>query len=719
MTTFATCLRQPAFLACRRIPAIRLAMIALATSWAGARAADAPASASAPSLTPATATATAPVPTSQPRFIDPTHTLATCVPANARLYLELRHLDDMMRAPLGIEVAYAFSGMFSSPAMDSAPAGGSALRQTLAAAVGMEKAEAAQLLLGGRLAITADGWSGLSDAVLLAWPTDPAALEMELSAARTAESESAKVRHYRLRLGYELACDGRTAVVGRPQKKGSLFARTLDVVEKGADALAATADFRERVSVLPADAQVVIYMGKSAPESRGVQNPLMTWWPDNWPWLETAAVGLVLRPEAVNVEVSGLLASQGLELGGGDAPVDCLRQLPDSTLLAWSQSIDFVQGYRQMAGSNAAHDGWWPIDLLLDEELDRGVIEEQLLSHLVGDSVFVVDQVATKPEDSKETAQPLLLPSFALIVETDDPDAVSGALLQAAQQLVNRLNAQASQGDELLALQQAPASAGGPMIFTVPVGQRFSRSTQCDFLRAAEISGTVADRWLILATSSAHVRRILDARRGAMPTLVSAALEGVRQRLDQRGGRLRGVMVAQPRAIGLVIDSWLQHVEAHHPQLLADEWWEKLLRRHRASGQQLGILARTKDGMAEVIDVSPGGPARDHLRPGDLITAVDGIRIDAEQPLKSLREYLAGRARPDRVTLLIRRGEASQEIVIPMEDGSGANMHPLQFLARVASFCRLFSSASFVAWQREPGAVELHFDLRTAQTQPE
>lgn len=645
-------------------------------------------------------------------------TLAAQVPADAAIYLEIRQIPRLpgSRPETGLaSAAYAIlqTATSSAPADADSPLPEISPRQLFAGAVGLDaSSRAMELLFSGPVAIAADGWSGLSDAVLLARPADPVALEAELASYRTGELSLSAPRRYALANGHELACDGRTAVVGRMRPR-SLFARTLNLLSVGGESLAATAEFRERTASIAADAQVLLFIGKSRAGAAEGQNPLSAWWPEDWPRIKTLALGLVWGAEGAYVSCSARLDPTGPALTRSEPPVQILRRLPTTVVAAWTQAIDYVADYRRMRNRLALEPDGFHFDTL-ESDLEPGIIEKRILGHLVGDTVIAIDQVSVAPKETGSDVEKLSLPVAALLVETDDPDAVAAALPLVAGNLVKLFNSQADAKDAIAIRAEPLAPGGGPVIYTIPIGIHQTGKTRCDLLQSLELSWTVADRWLVVATHAESVRRLVEARRGGNTPLAIGDLDKVIEQVVERGGQPRRVLFAQPRAGSAMVQTWIRHISRHHPEMLQAQWWERVLRRQRAMGKQIGILARPDHGTVEVVDALPGGPARGRLQAGDRVLAVDGNRIDADQPLQSIRDLVAARERPDRVTLLIRRGDKEQEIELsmPQEEIEGGLRSPVELLKRAAGVCRLFGSASYVLWQPRPDVVDARIDFR-------
>lgn len=680
---------------------------------AGARpvpAQTAPVPASVPATVPASATAT---------------TLAGCVPGDAAIYLEIRGLHRILGTASGAGMAAALFQLIQSAAdlapADSPPAGSAPAQadasgpehsagHLFASAVGLpSSSKTIGMLFSGPVAFAADGWSGLSDAIFLAWPADPAALEAELIGQRLAETAGTPVRRYALANGHELACDGRTAVIGR-FKRTNAYARTLEVLVGQRSSLADTSEFRERTGSISAGAQMIAYLGRARAGGESY-NPLTAWWPDNWPRVKTLALGFVWDPGGAHVKLSARLDPEGRQLTRSEPPIQVLRRLPASVVAVWTQAIDYVGDFRRLRGKLALEPEGFHFDLL-ERGLEPGIIEKRVLSHLVGDTVMLVDQVTIQPMEASDPAERLVLPVGAVLVETDDPDAVAGALPLIAANFVRLLNSQVPP-EQAVAVRQEAVVAEGPLIYSIPLGIQQAGKTRCDLLASLELSWAVADRWLVVASHSQTVRRVVEARRGTGKALGVGDLDKVVEQVVERGGQPRRVLFARPQAGSAMVDTWLEHIARHHPEMLQSQWWERLLRRQRAMGKQIGILARADNGAVEVVETLPDGPARGRLLVGDRILAVDGIKVDPAGALQSLRESVAQRTQPDKVVFLVRRGDKQQEVELPLprEEVEGLRS-PVELLRRFSAGCRLFESGSYVLWQPKPDVVDARVDLR-------
>ncbi len=92
------------------------------------------------------------------------------------------------------------------------------------------------------------------------------------------------------------------------------------------------------------------------------------------------------------------------------------------------------------------------------------------------------------------------------------------------------------------------------------------------------------------------------------------------------------------------------------------------LPRPAGGGPWLGVAYRMEEGGALIVEVIPGSPAeRAGLRPGDLVTRVDGERVDRAHPLADL----VMRHRPgETITLTFERDGERQEVEVTLGDAT-------------------------------------------------
>ncbi len=724
--------------------------------------------------------------------------LARAVPANTRLYLEFRGFDSLTSTPFNLLIARMMDRLLSStqPAGDSHPLESqpstqpAGWRQWFARTVGLANPKAADLLFTGPVAFAAEGWSGIGDAILLAEPRDPKSFEEAMKSQKA--TESAGIRKYRLNHDHELACDGHTVVIGRVSRNINLYLQAATLLEsEGGATLGEIAEFRERMSGLPRDAQIIFYAGSSA---RAAESQLFVgqWWPESWSGLRSLALGAAINTTGFTVDVNGRMDPDQKALATPPLAADALMRLPASVVVAWTQPIDFVDSTRRLMVSDAE-------GLLqsLFADMPGGSIEGQLLRHFVGSAVFVaaaapmpvppsqpsssqaasphvpprppaattsaptatasatspatIPASAARPTTSSAapatstapatapaiaplgpppptparkavTPEPgLVLPGLAMLVETDDPHAVEAALDRLTLNL-QYLVATRSGGDFASIVRRHPEGAGGQIV-SVSLGRLLAASTDCPFLATLEFSWIVWDRWLIVGTNTEVVRRLVSARRGEGPLLPSASLAQHATEVVREGATGQMLLVAQPRLLAGMLDSWVAYVTARHPEMLQPQWWQERQRQQRSMRVQLGVVptARAVGAAVEVGQILPKYPADGVLEHGDLILGVNGRSLSADAPSTSLRQMLAAASESGQVSLRIRRSGRDQDVTVKMprpEEGL-QSVEPIKLVEQAARFLRPFPTAVYAVWRPAPDLLKAHLELRfTAAARP-
>ncbi len=643
-------------------------------------------------------------------------TLAGSVPADARLFLQLRSTHLLGFPASGSAVGRLLKKLVPTtrPAPETQPAGvWVGWQELFTNAVGLDNRKAADLLFAGPLALAADGWSGLGDAILLAEPKDPAALEAELESRRDPASAGQQVRRYRLAQDHELACDGRMVAVGRSTNRSGIYPRTIALWEsEDGISLGDLGEFRERMCGLPAGAQLILYAGTNSRASAA--GPIMgAWWPEAWPRLRSAAAGVVVTASGITVETNGRLETEGQAAQSSDSLTRSLSRLPASAVVAWTQRIDFVEAFRRL-------DAAYPEGALrfLHPAPPGEEIEDRLLRHLVGDSIFMIGRAASRPTGAESD---LLLPVLALAVETDDPRTVESMMERLAGNFLESLDLESFPDGEL-PVEYKPLGPSGGGILSIAVGRLLWSQSGCPLFRSLEISWTVADRWLVIGTHAGAVREIVRARRGEVPVLSVDAIPEVMRHASPNAVAGEMLLVARPKAMSEMIDSWIGYVSRHHGEMLQPAWWHRLRQKQRLASVQLGVWPadRVLRGEVEVGQTLPNYPAHGPLKPGDRIQAVDGQALDPEHPLQSLREKLAMRERADGVTLRVLRDGREQDIEIPMPTAGWdtVSVQPLDLLRQAADLLRIFSSATYAVWRPSPEEIKARLEVRFAPGPP-
>ena len=669
----------------------------------------------------------------------PLAVLACHVPVDARLFVEIGNTQTLSSMPAGTALSDVLALLVaqvkaSGEATASAPAF-TGWRKLLSDALGLKDERAATLLLDGRLAIAADDWTALDSAVLIAQPRNPTALETQLKSRKVSDDSQPGLRQFRLDLGYEMAGDGRVYIVGRKTREGSLHSRCLRLLanEPGVP-LTELVEFRERMSEVPANSQVVLYLGTNQRRSGPATQPAGEWWPILSPPVRSVAIGAVLTEEGVAVETTGRLAA-AQDFPPHTPPVDALLFLPPSAIFAWSYPFNYVNEYRRFTTGPTQSLQRLYLDIL-QWGLPAGKLENDLLRHLVGDTVCVVARVPVYPK-GRAANNPLLMPTFAFAVETNDPEKVDDTLRQIASNMLRLANVP-STPERAIQLEEEPLrpspsahgnngefeadppSAACGTLHAIPLSRLYPPGLYRELFGAAELSWAICDGWLVMGTHRETVRQIVDARRGRSPLMSADALQQAMRRGQPPRRFPDMVLLAQPGVASEVIDSWLNYIGRNHPEMLEPKWWQQIRRQSEATQVQLGIVPApgSANGEVEVAEVLPDFPAATLLQVGDHVTAVNGQKLDLDRPLQSLKDRMATREHDDCVRLTVLRNGENRDIDIPLpiQTASAAAAQPLILLRQLSQLLRGFAFASYTTWQASRDVIQTRLDLRLASS---
>ena len=560
----------------------------------------------------------------------------------------------------------------------------------------------ADLLFDGRLAIAADGWSGLGDAVLIAAPQNPVSLFRELS--RDWPSESAgPLRMYALKEEHVLATDGRVVWLGRRSTAGALFVRCIEMAAKGRATLATTPGFQLRVGALPPDAQVLFYADTSGSSAIGVTPQ---WWPAAWPQLDATAAALTVTTDTLRIDLAGDLQA--------DAPLPLAQQqplhrlAPSSTLLMWTQPMssgDFA------GAGNAPLSAVW-----------NGVLPAKL----------------RKPLRARAFADETQVPVFVILSRLDPKSrrdgSTSGSAVTLAAAVVLTLPASVEPGslEAWLAEQTRDVGGGAEMMprpglsVGAPRSERIYRLPLVDWeppLGGYDLSSWLLPGWMIIDQQlifASHVGLLEDIVQVAAASRIDGPeADSDDAQADSR--ELVSFLRARPKRIGRTLEQWLEEIGSKRPEMLEPRWWDRLRRRERESQVQLGIIPSPSAVGVKVGETMEGYPAHRRLLVGDVIMSVDGRALDSANPRVSLRERLAGRKDPAQVVLGIRRENAERDVTIPMPTpgGWGESVSSIEAVRGIGRAIQLFEEIQFTAWHESEkllrGRLELTFDTGARQ----
>jgi hypothetical protein len=657
--------------------------------------------------------------------------LARQVPGDARLYVEIRDPVGLANSPAGALLSDMMKDLTSPTTQPAAsqpatvPAAGTQPQSTqptsapapvtwrdrLAGHIGLTQPGMLELLGSGRLAVAADSWQSLSQAILVAQPARPAELGPLLDSLTPAAPAGA-VRRYKLTNDHELAFDGTFIAIGRSENSTSLFARTLALW--GSDhgvALADIADFRDRVELLPGGSQVLLFLtGRTRAGQGGALPPIL--WPAAWNQFQSLAATVSVTPSGITVETS--TDPSRLDAAARPAGRPLLTHLPASTLLAWTHSIDYTARYRRL--SAAGDQGTFSFYRgVLENGMPKGSLETALLSHLTGDTLIILSQVArpasTVPADR---LPPLWVPAITVAIETTHPQVVMATMDRTLQNLLMLLNVQPSPAGPL-SIERTPIGPGGGTIQKIPVGRLLRQKPGSEVLGQLQLSWTVSDGLLVAGTAQEAVRDLVLARRAQAP-LLSQALPALHE--DPPGSRT--LLIAQPRLISDLLSSWAQTFSTQPGLILESDWWTQLHSVRAVSLYQLGAIpGEVVPRSVQIAFVVPDLPAADRLRAGDIVIAVEGQPLAEADAFGSLELLLAARPRVGAVQFKVIRDGCEELVEVPVAlPPPPRQIGVVEFLQQTARVMRLFASARYSTSSPSPeitiARLELQFAPATA-----
>lgn len=663
--------------------------------------------------------------------------LADYVPGDARIFIELRNIQAVLETPIGGSTLHLLANWMHTvnpeanlPYVETGESFSFDIRRwrrMFSETLELSNPRTAELLFSGRIALAADSWSGLPNAILIAEPVQCADLETLLETQRIAADQSESYRRYLFTGEYELACDGRVVVVGKSTIKTGLYARTLDSWNKGRDdSLGSSEEFRTRLAALPGGSQLILYTTRPKPvrdeDTRG--DPTAEQWKLLQPDAEVTAIGLTFTTDRIMFGISRRLAPGGPRWSPNQPPLETLSQLPSSVLAAWSRNLNYLELLnaldRTQPDSTLGFYG-----RVLQTDIPRDRLEEELLTQLVGDTVFVLSQ--KEMEDDNGTR--LRLPVVGAIIPVQNTRSTGAILMRMADNLARLMNL-ADDNDQRVAVEREPVDSDininnynsiynqDETLHRLALRRLFIGGGFFSPFKAMELGWAIHDGKLILATDRALVRDIVQAEKAAENGLPIALLERVLQRIEAQDGQIEWVLTARPQMVSDMLYSWLAYIKRYYPEMYDPQWWRRLHRKRTGQEIRLGILADRellKEGVLEVVRPMPDWPAWDHLQAGDRILAVDGQSIDITQPAESLNRILDDHdpARPLQITILRQGDKRTVEIPLPPVEPSSLPLQPMDMLHKLAALLDHFGSASFVGWRTAPNEINLRLDLST------
>jgi hypothetical protein len=596
--------------------------------------------------------------------------LAKYVPADAGLYVEVRQAADLLIPLTEPQMWLALADIVGQPARVEET---EEWRRRIAATIGMSPADAIQRLFSQRVAFVGERLGRAQDAAVLCLPSGDVA-QLVAGWRPTAVSTDGRVTRYQLAGGVGLGVRDGLLVFGDATAAGRVFPRVLEVIAReSAPSLAENPDFRKLLARAPPDPDGILFLrlGEASGEARPA--PAATpptasaagHTPQTAP--ETAPATMPQRPAAAFPELPGpLRGAENVLLAlhrdrrllhisaVGDAArtrtprsapalADIVTTLPERTLLAWCEALDFpalLQAARQLPPRSA-------LRIAMDLQ-EKGGAPKRLAEALAGPTCLAVGVVT--PAVRTVTAPPI--PAVALLVRTRDAEAATNefrTLFHASASAYNLLALKFGLPAPLPAIEPLQIGAAGgecvelsPLLGPNPAGTA---------LGELHLAWALDDDVLILASHIDWLRQIVRARHGEtgqLATVLALAQHKPSQRSET-------IFVAQTGPIADLGGLWLKYLESSAPHTLDENWW----RSYQPGGQppRLGIDV-TNLGEARrlrVDRVTSGAPAEALLRAGDEIVGCSGRRFTTSQPVQEMQRGIAERPNARWLDLWVER----------------------------------------------------------------
>jgi len=497
------------------------------------------------------------------------------------------------------------------------------------------------------VAVVADSWSQLADAVWFVRLTDPGVPDRWFpKATRSFESPAHLAQFFAVGSDIVVAIRDDVMAMGRRTMKSAMLRQTMELLSGrfNGETLEDSAVFRDLTAELPPRWLARAYFAGSSLRGLGSVSPP----------LDRVAVGLYEARGRIELDIRASTVPSALHQHVSAGTIKRLGMLPHDSLIVWALTMppgDALARAVNDRGSGAAR-YLGLLSSLAHSEEDGGDLFDALGSELI---------VAWAPPSAEHAATP----RAALLIECTDPPAA-------------RKQTQRVVGDVLRILEKIDApkpGTPGPRIETIEyegaqIGvvswNEYAVQSRFPFIRLlADVSPSfaVTQGWLVLALDPDHIRQIIDARAGRTPTVADAAGGG---KASAERPAVGPVFHARPSRAATVVSQWIKRFEAGEPSLLDPRPWQTTGPAGGSKQRQIGIgmKRRQSPGVVVVARVYPGTIADGKLEVGDRIVGVDGTLLSIERPNADLRRRLMQHADPPVLVLRVLRDESLIEVPI-------------------------------------------------------
>jgi hypothetical protein len=471
------------------------------------------------------------------------------------------------------------------------------------------------------------------------------------------------------------------------------------------------ATFRAEVRRLPADAQGLIYFGRSpAAEIRAATPSGMA--PIGGAAIRRGVVGLYAHDDGIHAELRGLLATPLPTPTAGTLLPEALAKLPADTLAAFAVPVDY------RAEIERIRTGRYPqlvvYFTLLDAIAGQRTLDDRLIDALGTQTVFVIGQSRRRPD----APQLYITPMAALMIDVNDPAPVAEMVHRSAVGLVSLLNTQRAGPGGLENLRVTTAEHGPHTVYHVGLGSFFKPFTKCVYAHTLELAWTIADGRLIVSTHREHVTQLLDAHRAGVDGQGGLLLPMVER--ASSGASASSQFIVQSAAAAAVVQSWIDYVNREYPDMTQPEWWQRTVLKKGEDRLALGIGVApisAHPGCLRVSKVQPGRPGAGRLEVGDRIVGIDGRLLSTEDPQADFATILRARQPRKPVVLRIERADRSMDVTIPTTPQAAmpGTFDPVRLLRGLTALAKQFDTGAYTTFRDEPDRLNARLTLTPAR----
>jgi len=435
--------------------------------------------------------------------------------------------------------------------------------------------------------------------------------------------------------------------------------------------------YRELASYLPAASLATIYVNRttddrSAPSATRIAGLE----------LERLVIGLYASANHIDLAIRGALVSESARQPVTPTAIGQMLRLPRTTLFAATRTVDIdPTELANQGGSELSR-----YARLLLSLRGRNSESTKPVSKLGPHVVFAWGPTISSASD---------FPHVAVLVECEDSAELKAQLDDAMGNVTAAIRTlDLQQLASLSVAHETYLGLDASYIPTVTMDDP-ARLGALRLLTEVEPAWAAWGNWMLLATHREHLKRILDAQFGLVPTLGSLPDARVIQP-GQQGVAM--MSVAQASTAAQQIDAWLAASSDDMPLWLDPLWWDSLLGADVLQSKSLGVrIERTySPGQITVSTTVAETAAVDLFQRGDRIIGLNGKLIDLADPARDFRRQWRRRPHDAGPTIRVLRNGVATDVVLPIvvdEEGDRPEFDPAPVLRELASLARGVSFA--------------------------